>query len=281
MILNSATRYRNQREGRNECDEGRCPTGSVRRTLAGLPLPRAADDRPVLAVDVSPWLRPDAATAPDRSFCHTYGRGGRRRRHCRPTPLRSRGVLAAGRWREGDPEILAVLDAGSDAPRIHHLLAGLPVQILGRLRSDRVMRRTAARSSPWPTRQGAGRAESNKLTPARVRRGFRNLHLQSPTPARAPKPFRPGPGRLSNDRPGRDRGRRGLRRRGGGLRLLAPASLRTEPAYACRPRASPRPGGPSGEHQHVSRPLQRRECLPHRGAGRAEITDEGDHQVSR
>lgn len=29
----------------------------------------------MLAVDVSPWLRPDAATCPDRSFCHTYGRG--------------------------------------------------------------------------------------------------------------------------------------------------------------------------------------------------------------
>jgi cytochrome P450 len=26
-------------------------------------------------VDVSPWLRPDAATSPDRSFCHVYGRG--------------------------------------------------------------------------------------------------------------------------------------------------------------------------------------------------------------
>jgi hypothetical protein len=29
----------------------------------------------VLAVDVSPWRRPDASTSPDRSFCRTYGRG--------------------------------------------------------------------------------------------------------------------------------------------------------------------------------------------------------------
>ena len=36
---------------------------------------RAADGRIVLAVDVSPWLRPDAATSPDRLFCHVYGRG--------------------------------------------------------------------------------------------------------------------------------------------------------------------------------------------------------------
>lgn len=47
----------------------------LRQLLAELPLPRAADGRLVLAVDVSPWLRPDAGTAPDRSFCHTYGRG--------------------------------------------------------------------------------------------------------------------------------------------------------------------------------------------------------------
>lgn len=34
-----------------------------------------------------------------------------------------------------------MLDAAYDAPRIAHLLAGLPVEIVGRLRSDRVMRR--------------------------------------------------------------------------------------------------------------------------------------------
>ena len=47
----------------------------VRRVLAGLPLPRAADGRLMLAVDVSNWLRPGAATSPDRLFCHVYGRG--------------------------------------------------------------------------------------------------------------------------------------------------------------------------------------------------------------
>lgn len=35
----------------------------------------------------------------------------------------------------------------------------------------------------------------NRLTPARVRRGFRNLRLKCPLPARAPKPTKPGPGR--------------------------------------------------------------------------------------
>ena len=29
----------------------------------------------MLAADVSNWLRPGAATSPDRLFCHVYGRG--------------------------------------------------------------------------------------------------------------------------------------------------------------------------------------------------------------
>lgn len=40
-----------------------------------VPLPKAADGRLALAVDVSPWLRPDADTAPERCVCHTYGYG--------------------------------------------------------------------------------------------------------------------------------------------------------------------------------------------------------------
>ena len=151
----------------------------LRNLVAAQRLPRAADGRIVLAVDVSPWLRPDANTSPERSFCHTYGRG--KDQHLmipgwpysivaaletgrtswtalldavrlRPgadvaavtsTQIREvvQRLIAAGQWREGDPEILVVLDAGYDAPRIAHLLAGLPVQILGRMRSDRVLRR--------------------------------------------------------------------------------------------------------------------------------------------
>jgi hypothetical protein len=43
--------------------------------LAALPLPRTADGRIVLAVDVSNWLRPDAGTSAERLFCHVYARG--------------------------------------------------------------------------------------------------------------------------------------------------------------------------------------------------------------
>lgn len=52
---------------------GRIEIGRRRRPLAGLPLPRGADGRLMLAVDASNWLRPEAVTSPDRLFCHVYG----------------------------------------------------------------------------------------------------------------------------------------------------------------------------------------------------------------
>lgn len=52
-------------------------------------------------------------------------------------------LVAADQWRPGDPKVLVVLDTGYDTPRIAHLLDDLPLEILGRLRSDRVMRRPA------------------------------------------------------------------------------------------------------------------------------------------
>lgn len=58
---------------------GRIDTGQLRRAVAEAPVPKMTSpegtDRIVLAVDVSNWLRPDAATSADRSFCHTYARG--------------------------------------------------------------------------------------------------------------------------------------------------------------------------------------------------------------
>lgn len=50
-------------------------------------------------------------------------------------------LIEMGRWHFGDRDILIVFDAGYDAPRMAHLLDGLPVEVLGRMRSDRVMRR--------------------------------------------------------------------------------------------------------------------------------------------
>ena len=164
-------------------NRGRLDAVRLRRTLAALSQPKAADDRLVLAVDVSNWLRPDAGCSADRLFCHTFGRGrdqhlmipgwpysfvaaleAGRTSWCQlldalrlgpeddvaeVTAVQVRRVvedlITAGRWREGDPDILVVFDAGYDAPRMAYLLDGLPVEVLGRMRSDRVMRR------PTPT----------------------------------------------------------------------------------------------------------------------------------
>jgi DDE superfamily endonuclease len=167
-------------------NHGRIAVSRLRRVLAGLPLPRAADGRLVLAVDVSSWLRPGAATSPGRLFCHVYGRGrgqaqmipgwpysviaalepgrtswtavldavrlGPDDNETAVTAAQVRDVItrliAAGHWRAGDPAILIVFDAGYDVTRLAWLLAGLPVELLGRLRSDRVMQLPAPPRQP-------------------------------------------------------------------------------------------------------------------------------------
>jgi len=156
---------------------GRVDVTRLRWSLAALPLPGWPDGRIRLAVDVSNWLRPDAETSPGRMFCHVYGRGkgnaqmipgwpysvvaalepgrtswtavldavrlGPADDVTEVTAAQVREVVArlaaAGRWREGDPAILVVFDAGYDITRLAFLLAGLPVELLGRLRCDRVL----------------------------------------------------------------------------------------------------------------------------------------------
>src|SRR3954470_14773893 len=56
-------------------NHGSVDADRLREALAALPVPRVFGGRIVLAVDSSPWLRPDAPTCPDRLFCHVYGRG--------------------------------------------------------------------------------------------------------------------------------------------------------------------------------------------------------------
>src|SRR3954447_684127 len=167
----------------------RLAIGRLRWSLAALPLPRAADGRLMLAVDVSNWLRPGAATSPDRLFCHVYGRGkgqaqmipgwpysviaalepgrtswtavldavrlGPDDDEAEVTAAQVRDVVArlaaAGHWREGDPAILVIFDAGYDVTRLAYLLADLPVELLGRLRSDRVMLLPAPPRRPGTT----------------------------------------------------------------------------------------------------------------------------------
>lgn len=68
-------------------------------------------------------------------------------------------------------------------------------------------------------------AEPNRLTPARVRRGFRNLHAKTGSPAGAPKPSRPGPCRP----PGSKNRRQATRHYAG--RVLAIGEAYSRPAH--------------------------------------------------
>jgi hypothetical protein len=175
-------------------NHGRIDVTRLRRSLAGLPLPRAADGRLMLAVDVSNWLRPGAATSPDRLFCHVYGRGKGQAQMIPGWPYSVIAALESGRtswtavldavrlgpdddvaevtaaqvrevitrlieaghWCEGDRPILVVFDAGYDVTRLACLLTDLPVELLGRLRSDRVMQ------LPAPPRQPHTRGRPRK-----------------------------------------------------------------------------------------------------------------------
>src|SRR4051794_8558812 len=180
---------------------GRVDVERLGRVLARLPLTRIFGGRIVLAVDATPWLRPDAETSPERRFCHVYGRTREsdqfvpgwpyqlvaalesgptswtalldaRRLHpaedtTAVTAAQLRAVLArlrtAGHWSPGDPPMLVVLDAGYDVCRLAFLLADLPLQLIGRIRADRVMLTGVAPPSPGrprptgrPRRHGAG-----------------------------------------------------------------------------------------------------------------------------
>ena len=85
---------------------GQIEVGRLRAVLARVPLPRAADGRLVLAVDVSPWLRPDAPTSAERLFCHIYGRGKGSAQMIPGWPYSFVAALETGRssWRQMTPQ---------------------------------------------------------------------------------------------------------------------------------------------------------------------------------
>jgi hypothetical protein len=167
-----------------------------------LPLPAWEDGRIRLAADVSNWLRPGAETSPERLFCHCYARGkgnaqlipgwpysfvvalepgrtswtlpldavrlGPADDATEVTAAQVREVtgriIEAGHWREGDPPIVVVFDAGYDLTRLAWLLAGLPVEVLGRLRGDRVMYFPAPPREPGTTGRPPRHGPALKLT---------------------------------------------------------------------------------------------------------------------
>ena len=158
--------------------------------LAGLDLPHLGG-RITLAVDVSPWLRPDAACCDGRLFCHVHGRSRGNAQMIPGWPYSFVAVLepgassftalldaarigpdddatdltaaqirdvvarlrAAGQHRDGDLPIRIVFDSGYDGTRLAFLLADLPVELLVRVRSDRVFHAPAGkRAGDWPGR---------------------------------------------------------------------------------------------------------------------------------
>jgi len=208
---------------------GRVNIERLRRALTGLPLPRFADGRIVLAVDVSPWLRSDAACSPDRLFCHVYGRAKSASQFIPGWPYSFVAALEPGRtsWtamldvvrlgpaddatavtatqlREvvqrligcghhspGDPDILIICDAGYDVARLAFVLADLPVQLLGRIRSDRIMLGAvdSGRPAPAAARPATARCSTSKTTSP----GHHRRPPRSPTRQVTAKP-KPAPG---------------------------------------------------------------------------------------
>ncbi|WSX33859.1 transposase (plasmid) [Streptomyces sp. NBC_00984] len=165
-------------------NQGRIDVARLRRALAGLPLPRATGGRLVLAADVSPRLRrtpirvaagpfvtplaarrgqaPDGARLAVLDRCRPgdwphvmYGHAGRgpagaRRRRCRsdhrPDPRSRRAPNHRGPAEAGRPARSSRARRWRRCPRIAHFRAGLSVEILGWLRSDR------HRPGPMPRR---------------------------------------------------------------------------------------------------------------------------------
>jgi hypothetical protein len=155
---------------------GRLDVARLRVAAAGLPLPAWRDGGIRLAVDVSSWLRPEAAASPDRMNCFVYGRGrnpgqmvpgwpysfvaalgpgpsswlvlldavrlGPDDDPAEVTAAQLREVVErlvkAGRHRPGDPPAVIAADAGYDPVRLAWLLRDLPVTVAGRVRSGRV-----------------------------------------------------------------------------------------------------------------------------------------------
>jgi hypothetical protein len=175
---------------------GRVEVGRLRRAVAGLALPAWPDGRIRLAADVTAWLRPDAATSPERLFCAVRRRGEKAAQAVPGWPysfvaalgpgasswvvlldavrigpdddetalaaaqLREVAgrLIAAGHWKPGDPDMLVALDSGYNPARLAYLLAGLPVQLVARVRANRVFRRAVPPHVPGtpgrPSRHG-------------------------------------------------------------------------------------------------------------------------------
>ncbi|GGU50435.1 hypothetical protein GCM10010274_43950 [Streptomyces lavendofoliae] len=192
-----------------------------------MPRPRFDGGRLVLIVDVSPWLRSDAPCSAERLFCHVYGRAKTASRFIPGWPYSFvavlepgatswtaildavrlgpvddatavteadlRGVverlIAVGQWQAGDPDIVIVSDAGYDVTRLAWVLRDLPVELVGRVRSDRVMRLPKLPRVYDPKGGRPPKRARNSASPTR-RRGPSPRSPRSPQPPTTARPRR-------------------------------------------------------------------------------------------
>jgi hypothetical protein len=73
-------------------------------------------------------------------------------------------LIAAGHDKDGDPEIWIVADSGYDGARLAFLLADLPVRLVVRMRSDRVLAFPAPPRMPGTTGRGKRHGDEMRFT---------------------------------------------------------------------------------------------------------------------
>lgn len=180
----------------------------------------------------------------------------------------------AGHHRDGDPGILLVFDAGYELTRLAFVLADLPVQVLGRMRSDRVLCFPApppgctgrpplhgpefrfADPITWPAPETTSSTETDRYGTASAS-AWNRLH---------PKPVHRGSWAQHPGPPPRKRQRRGVRGRrrrpgqGGGV-LRSHRRRRIGRIGALLPCLQQRNGHDVGKHcnddpsRHLSQPV--------------------------
>lgn len=110
-------------------------------------------------------------------------------------------LIAAGQWQAEDPHIVIVSDAGYDVTRLAWVLRDLPVELVGRVRPDRVMR--LPKPPPTPSVAACSCPPDSPPPPARPRPpGTPTLaRMRDPRPALPPHLPRRRPGPRPQPRP--------------------------------------------------------------------------------
>ena len=174
-------------------NHGRVEPERLRRSVSSLPLPRAVDGAGRARGRCQPLAAFGRADQRTAAVCHVYRRGKGQAQLIPGWPYSFVAALEPGRtswtalldavrlgptddatavtagqlrevvdrlrvvghWRPGEKDIWIVLDSGYDVTRLAFLLADPPIEVVGRLRSDRVLRLPKPPRPPatWPAPQ--------------------------------------------------------------------------------------------------------------------------------